>query len=81
MAILSTIECEKCGQQKTVSHSAGGGPPRVCGECRQNEANAARTEHLNNIAQLPVEARLALIESQLYDRAREVHHSPWDLIG
>jgi hypothetical protein len=67
MAILSTIICDSCGKEKSVTHSASRGPPSVCGQCRDIAADKDKKEFLHGLAKMPLKKRIERLESLLYD--------------
>lgn len=70
MAILSEIVCEKCHQRRMVNHSASAWPPLICDECKEKQDKSERAQHLEALAKLTIEERLAQIEAALYDMSR-----------
>lgn len=81
MAITSSIICSRCGQKRDVTHSIRD-YPSVCDECIKIEEETAKSEFLAKRAVLPIEERLALIESWIYDKDNEPEKDYWDrLIG
>jgi hypothetical protein len=65
MALVSQFKCLECRETKTEAVNGNGG---VCAACRLKKSTAARTAHLTYLAGLPLEARIAKIEEQLYDK-------------
>lgn len=63
MAFVTEITCKRCGRTKTevVDHS------NTCAECRATEAAIKKKAHLESLASLPLERRIALLEEQAYD--------------
>jgi len=57
MAVVSTIKCQKCGEDKQIWHSVQEFP-KVCNECKQKETdNLSLEERIRNL-----EKRLEMIE-------------------
>ena len=75
MAVLSNITCARCGHQREVCHSHMEERPKVCYECHGTDVADARAAHLAQMAALPIEDRLALVEAWIYDH-RPVHVPP-----
>jgi hypothetical protein len=67
MAIISTIFCQSCQQEKMVGHSASSFPDSICDECKEKQTEQRRIDHLAKMKLLPIEERIALIEAWIYD--------------
>lgn len=52
----------------------------ICYTCQQKRDANTKEEWLNQQAQLPIEERLRLIESWMYDHQRAKHISPFDMV-
>jgi hypothetical protein len=66
MAVMMTITCVVCGQEKRECRN-NGDYSNVCGECAAAEADKKRREHLAGRKGLTVEERLELLEQWQYD--------------
>ena len=73
MAVCSTITCSSCEKKKGVSHQSGSAPPKICSECRDKNAAEERQRALDEVAALPIEERLRLVEAFMYDHKRLYH--------
>ena len=67
MALLRTIHCNVCDQDKQVWFDPNDGPPKVCTDCGANRAAKEKKETLDKWSQQPTEDRLKRIEEVLYD--------------
>jgi len=78
MAILSTIECERCGKIKDVGHMPSQPTPRICRECDGEIAAGSKREHLEKLQRLSVGERLSRIEERLYNDAKNPTPIYWN---
>lgn len=82
MALLSTIICEVCGLEKSVSHSASSITPDICHDCQCKEEDNKLQNHLQFLSKLSIEDRLSKIEEQLYYLSKTPEPDYYDrLIG
>ena len=70
MARLEVITCSKCGKQKEVWFPSGGFPPKICSDCTELAEEAKLQEHLAELAKLPTDERLRLIEEWIYNHSK-----------
>lgn len=67
MALLVTGVCQNCSRQFKTTIGSGRMRPSVCPECKSEEADQKRNQHLNELASLTVEQRLRKLEEWVYD--------------
>ena len=64
MAYITACHCNTCGKTKQEDgHTFRG----VCSQCRKEEADKKRREHLAGLKGLTILERLEKIEAELYD--------------
>jgi len=72
MARAVTITCSVCKKDKTVGTS-GSFTPDICNECRDERKAAQKREHLEGLARLTLEERIARLEEAAYDHDQIAH--------
>lgn len=79
MAFVGQFTCEHCNNECTEVVDCE--RPRMCARCRRIVDEAKKQAHLQALAQLPLETRIAKIEAYLFDlnaaqriSALEAHH-------
>jgi hypothetical protein len=78
MALLSTIECMRCGKRKQVCHSASH-YPTICGDCAASEAADKKNNTLATIRSKTLEQRVAALEERLYENDLRESNRPFDM--